>query len=132
MATLLLKSRYLILIPILGLALAAATFFVAGGIGLIKLLYESILGALNPAHRAADMNQGKFIYEVVEYVHTFLIGTVLYITAVGFYQLFIQEISFPVMVEDRKHGGVGNQSDRRDRRGSGGQFHGRDFCGPQR
>ena len=41
------------------------------------------------------MDQGKFIYEVVEYVHTFLIGTVLYITAVGFYQLFIQEISFP-------------------------------------
>jgi len=28
-------------------------------------------------------------------VHTFLIGTVLYITAVGFYQLFIQEIQFP-------------------------------------
>jgi uncharacterized membrane protein YqhA len=41
------------------------------------------------------MDQGKFIYEVVEYVHTFLIGTVLYITAVGFYQLFIQEINFP-------------------------------------
>ena len=41
------------------------------------------------------MEQGQFIYEVVEYVHTFLIGTVLYITAVGFYQLFIQEISFP-------------------------------------
>jgi len=41
------------------------------------------------------MDQGRFIYEVVEYVHTFLIGTVLYITAVGFYQLFIQEISFP-------------------------------------
>ena len=40
MAKLLLKSRYLILVPILGLALAAAGFFVFGGIGLIKLLYE--------------------------------------------------------------------------------------------
>ena len=94
MAKLLLKSRYLILVPILGLALAAASFFVLGGIGLIKLLYESLLAVLNPAHGAHDMNQGQFIYEVVEYVHTFLIGTVLYITAVGLYQLFVQEIDF--------------------------------------
>ena len=36
-----------------------------------------------------------FIIEVVEYVHTFLIGTVLYITSIGFYQLFISEIEFP-------------------------------------
>jgi uncharacterized membrane protein YqhA len=74
MSTLLLRSRYLILVPILGLALAAASFFVFGGIGLIKLRYESLLAMLNPAHRVADMNQGKFIYEVVEYVHIFLIG----------------------------------------------------------
>lgn len=99
MATLLLKSRYLILIPILGLALAAASFFVFGGVGLIKLLYESLLGVLNPAHRAAEMSQGRFIYEVVEYVHTFLIGTVLYITAVGLYQLFVQEIDFPAWLK---------------------------------
>ena len=32
---------------------------------------------------------------MVEYVHLFLVGTVLYITAVGLYQLFIQEIQFP-------------------------------------
>ena len=48
MAKLLLKSRYLILVPILGLALAAAIFFVLGGIGLIKLLYESVLGCAQP------------------------------------------------------------------------------------
>ena len=95
MSNLLLKSRYLILLPILGLALAAAVFFVLGGIGLIRLLYESVLTVLNIAPEAHKLDQGQFIYEVVEYVHTFLIGTVLYITAVGFYQLFIQEISFP-------------------------------------
>ena len=33
--------------------------------------------------------------EIVEYVHRFLIGTVLYITAVGLYQLFINQIQFP-------------------------------------
>jgi uncharacterized membrane protein YqhA len=35
------------------------------------------------------------VVEVVEHVHLFLIGTVLYITAIGFYQLFINEIEFP-------------------------------------
>ena len=99
MARLLLKSRYLILVPILGRALAAASFFVFGGIGLIKLLYESLLAVLDPAHRAAAMNHGKFVYAVVEYVHTFLIGTVLYITAVGLYQLFVQEIDFPAWLK---------------------------------
>ena len=31
----------------------------------------------------------------MESVHQFLIGTVLYITAVGFYQLFIKEVKLP-------------------------------------
>ena len=33
--------------------------------------------------------------EILESVHQFLIGTVLYITAIGFYQLFIKEIKLP-------------------------------------
>ena len=32
---------------------------------------------------------------VGSFVHTFLIGTVLYITSIGFYQLFVSEIEFP-------------------------------------
>ena len=35
------------------------------------------------------------IFEVVEFVHLFLVGTVLYITAIGLYQLFVHEIKFP-------------------------------------
>jgi len=34
------------------------------------------------------------IIEIIEFVHTFLIGTVLYITAVGLYQLFIEAVEF--------------------------------------
>jgi uncharacterized membrane protein YqhA len=37
---------------------------------------------------------GVIIFEVVGYVHTFLVGTVLYITVVGPYQLFIHELDF--------------------------------------
>ena len=95
----LLKTRYLILVPILGLALAAATFFIFGGIGLVRLLYSLVLTALGLAAEPAEAGQGIIIFEVVEYVHTFLIGTVLYITAVGFYQLFIQELDFPAWLK---------------------------------
>jgi uncharacterized membrane protein YqhA len=95
MSSFLARTRYLILIPIIGLGLAAASFFVVGGIGLIRLVFEVLMAALGLAPRASGASQNVIIFEVVEYVHTFLIGTVLYITAVGFYQLFIHEIEFP-------------------------------------
>jgi uncharacterized membrane protein YqhA len=93
MARFLKASRFLILVPILGLALAAAFFFVFGGIGLLWLLVEIVLDPFHLSH-IAKISKNQFIFEVVEYVHTFLIGTVLYITAVGLYQLFIEEIDF--------------------------------------
>ena len=94
MSSFLLKTRYLIVVPIVGLATAAAVFFVLGGYGLIRLLVEIVLAATGLAHAGIEHGQGVIIFEVVEYVHTFLIGTVLYITAVGLYQLFIKEVEF--------------------------------------
>src|SRR3954470_2725082 len=89
MARVLKASRYLILLPIIGLTVAASFFFVFGGIDLFRLLIE-ILQHLH----AGGKTKNQIIFEVVEYVHTFLIGTVLYITAIGLYQLFIEEIDF--------------------------------------
>ncbi len=89
-------TRYLIIIPIIGLALASAVFFVFGGFGLIRLLVESILGTLGLA--AVDARSAESIpleVEILEYVHQFLIGTVLYITGIGFFQLFIHELPIP-------------------------------------
>jgi uncharacterized membrane protein YqhA len=89
-------TRYLVIVPILGLLLAASLFFIVGGIGLIRLLIELLVGALRgAAHEGAVSGTSLAIVEVVEFVHTFLVGTVLYITAAGLYQLFIQEIQFP-------------------------------------
>ncbi len=88
-------TRYLIILPIVGLGLAAAIFFIVGGFGLMRLLFESLMqyfGIMEAAHSGEEL---PFMIEVVEYVHTFLIGTVLYITSIGFYQLFISEIEFP-------------------------------------
>lgn len=95
MTRILLNTRYLILIPVLGLALAAAFFFIFGGVGLIGLLFRLASEGLSPSETGSLQEGGVVIFEVVEYVHTFLIGTVLYITAVGLFQLFIKEIDFP-------------------------------------
>ena len=96
MSRILSGTRYLVVIPVIGLAIAAAVFFVFGGIGLIKLLIEIVIALLSKAEQVAvDNEQSQVIFEVVEYVHLFLIGTVLYITAIGLYQLFVNEIKFP-------------------------------------
>lgn len=88
MSKLLAGTRYLVVVPVAGLSLAAAAFFVFGGFGLIKLLLETILAG-------GPEGDVPFVVEIVEFVHIFLIGTVLYITAVGLYQLFVEEINFP-------------------------------------
>jgi uncharacterized membrane protein YqhA len=90
-------TRYLVIVPILGLLLAASLFFIVGGIGLVRLLIELLVDAIRggAAHEGAVSGTSLAIVEVVEFVHTFMVGTVLYITAAGLYQLFIQEIQFP-------------------------------------
>ena len=88
-------TRYLIILPIIGLGLASAIFFVFGGFGLLRLLFESLMEYFGLMHFEHAGEELPFVIEVVEYVHTFLIGTVLYITSIGFYQLFISEIEFP-------------------------------------
>lgn len=96
MEKLLTGTRYLIVVPVLGLVLASAIFFVLGGIGLIRLLFEFLAGIVAQGGAAGDEDAiNLMIVNVVEFVHTFLVGTVLFITAVGLYQLFINEIQFP-------------------------------------
>ena len=89
-------TRYLVVIPVIGLAIAASVFFIFGGIGLIRLLIDlSITAISNLTQETHGTDRGLVIFEVVEFVHLFLVGTVLYITAIGLYQLFVHEIKFP-------------------------------------
>jgi uncharacterized membrane protein YqhA len=94
MARFLAGTRYLVLVPIFGLALAAGVFFVVGGFSLIRLIVVSLLEALHIMAPEAHAEEVPVVIEIVEFVHTFLIGTVLYITSVGLYQLFIEEVEF--------------------------------------
>lgn len=94
MSRILSGTRFLVILPIIGLALAAGVFFVFGGYSLIALIVEGIIGLFTHVPAETHGEEIPFVIEVVEYVHTFLIGTVLYITAVGLYQLFIDEVEF--------------------------------------
>jgi uncharacterized membrane protein YqhA len=81
------QTRYLAIIPIIGLALSAAVLFVAGGVGLVTFLVQNIGTYISGS--SADVVP---IFGLLEHVDQFLIGTVLYITALGLYQLFIHEL----------------------------------------
>ncbi len=85
-------TRFLVIVPILGLALAAGVFFVFGGFNLIKLIVEGIVAYFSGAVVESHGEEIPFVIQVVEHVHTFLVGTVLYITAIGLYQLFIDDV----------------------------------------
>jgi uncharacterized membrane protein YqhA len=87
-------TRYLVLVPILGLAIAAAAMFAFGGLGLIVFVVRSI-GESSSGHGAVILP----IFGLLEYVHQFLIGTVLYITAMGLFQLFIQDVPLPLWMK---------------------------------
>ncbi len=94
MARFLSSTRFLVLVPVLGLALAAGVFFVFGGINLIITIGEAVIGLFQGHPPETSGEEIPFVIEIIEHVHTFLIGTVLYITAVGLYQLFISEVEF--------------------------------------
>jgi uncharacterized membrane protein YqhA len=95
MPTILSKTRYLVIVPVIGLTFAACAFFVVGGVGLLGMIIKEILGVLTGATHQASRESVPFIVRTIEYVHQFLIGTVFFITAAGLYQLFIQDVPFP-------------------------------------
>ena len=69
----------------------AGVFFVVGGYQLIGLIVASLIDYMAGTYVEP---LGEEVIQVVEHVHTFLIRTVLYITAVGLYQLSIDEVEF--------------------------------------
>lgn len=90
------RTRYLVLIPIIALAIMSAAMFIFGSVRLVSFIIEGLLGF------GTSSDPEVFpIAEVVEFVHQFLVGTVLYITAIGLYQLFIRDVELPEWLEVR-------------------------------
>lgn len=83
-------SRFLTLIAVLCIGLAATTLMVYGGIETLSIIWHTI----EEAH-VTSKGAKKLILSFIEIVDLFLLGTVLYITAIGLYELFISDIDFP-------------------------------------
>lgn len=81
--------RYFVLIPVIGLTIAACTLFIKGGVDLVHFMGEIVAGIGKTGPEA------EIIVQIVETVHLFLVGTVLFLTSVGLYQLFIQPLPLP-------------------------------------
>jgi uncharacterized membrane protein YqhA len=81
-------TRYLVIIPVIGLASTSALLFIVGGYRLLVALYWALTETSYAQNHIS-------IVQILEFVHLFLIGTVLWIMAIGLYQLFISEIPLP-------------------------------------
>ena len=77
-------SRYLVLIAVIGLMLAAMAVFVFGGITTVNIIIEAFESGQYNAVGARLLS-----IEFIEMIDLFLLGTILLITSVGLYQLFI-------------------------------------------
>ncbi len=76
-------TRFLVLIPALGMLLGAVTLTVVGAIE----VGQTILSAFSGHPEAKD-----FVIAFVEIADVFLLAVVLFIIAIGLYELFIDEI----------------------------------------
>ena len=77
-------SRYLVLVAVVGLLLASLAVFVFGGITTVT----TVVGAFGHGEFNAEGTRALSV-ELVELIDLFLLGTVLLITSVGLYQLFV-------------------------------------------
>ena len=84
-------SRLMILLAIAGTGLSALTMMVYGLITVVKTIWHAF------AHSNFDMDGAKHLaVELIEMTDLFLLGMVLYVVAIGMYQLFVNpEISIP-------------------------------------
>lgn len=101
------QTRYIVLLPVLGLFLASAYLFFTGGVGLVVYLYDSLVRNGLTAHP-----QSENTVTIMEFVEQFLTGTVLYIVAVGLYGLFIRQLNVPAWLrieslDELKHTVIG-------------------------
>ena len=88
--TILASSRFFIAIAVLGSFVAAVALIVYGGIVVVDVTWQAFSDGFGP-DGAKDL-----AVEFIEMIDLFLLGTVLYIVALGLYELFIDsELPLP-------------------------------------
>ena len=79
-------SRYLIIIAVIGSFLASITLLVYGGATVVGIMVETFTHSVFTPAGARQL-----AVECIELIDLFLLGTVLYIVALGLYDLFIDD-----------------------------------------
>lgn len=75
------KFRYIFVLAIFSTYIASVALLIAGAIQTARIVYELIFG------HSMTINREKF--EFLEVIDVFLVATILYVIAAGFYQLFL-------------------------------------------
>ena len=83
MGKLLANSRYVVFIAVVGLLLASIAVYMYSGILTVNVIVESFQHGFNSEQART------FSSELIEVIDLFLLGTVLFMTSVGLYELFV-------------------------------------------
>jgi len=78
-------SRFLIVVPALGSFVAATAVLLYGAVEIVLLIGENL------AHGVSSKGAKALALGFIEVVDLFLLGTVLYIIALGLYELFVDD-----------------------------------------
>ena len=90
MGKLLGNSRFVVFIAVLGLLFASIAVYVYSGILTVNVIVEAFQHGFNTEEARA------FSSELIELIDLFLLGTVLFMTSVGLYELFVDpKIAIP-------------------------------------
>lgn len=86
MSRILSASRYLAFIPVICIFLAATALLLYGAVSTIQMILEVLAAGKLDSKVAKDL-----LLRSIELVDLFLLGTVLYVIAIGLYELFIDD-----------------------------------------
>jgi uncharacterized membrane protein YqhA len=77
-------TRYIALVPVIGIFLVATALMIYGA-------FETFLIIVGAFSELSEKGAKKLLLAAIELVDLFLLGTVLYVIAVGLYELFVDD-----------------------------------------
>ncbi len=83
-------SRYLILIAVICILIAATAMLIYGGVATALIINDAFI-----AHAISVKGTKELLLKCIELVDFFLLSTVLYIIAIGLYELFVDDLNLP-------------------------------------
>jgi uncharacterized membrane protein YqhA len=84
-------TRFIVAVPVIGLLAGAVTLTLIAGIGVVSTIIHAIGG---------NLTSKDAVLEFIELADVFLLSTVLYIMALGLYELFIDDgLPLPAWLE---------------------------------